>query len=81
MTGECYLAFTAKISIVYFLAAASNGNAPDDNIVKETSDRSFMDNPRLRFGLESMLQESMYHKPPVFQQWIISSNNGTNEIK
>ena len=63
LTGECYLAFTAKISIVYFLAAASNGNAPDDNIVKETSDRSFMDNPRLRFGLESMLQESMYHKP------------------
>lgn len=55
----------ALTEIVTALAAASNGSPQEDNVnVKDSrSDRSFMDNPRLRFGLETMLQDSMYHKP------------------
>ena len=51
------------VEILTALAAASNGTPADEGMVKERSDRPFMDNPKLRFGLETMLQESMYHKP------------------
>ena len=61
--GPCVIhAFPHQIhTLIEIMSAFSNSNdSMNDNFVHNNE---FMQNPNVKFGLESMLQESMYHKP------------------
>lgn len=69
----------AVIEILTAFTAASNGSnqdMPKDCI----NERPFMDNPNLRMGLETMLQESMYHKPSLGLETHGGWSTGNDEI-
>ena len=57
------------IEIMSAFANSNNDSLSDQNLLNhhlnsaKDHQSEFMQNPNVRFGLESMLQESMYHKP------------------
>ena len=69
--GPCIVhAFPHQIhTIIEIMSAFSS--TPDDFLTKQhqNNESEFMQNPNVKFGLESMLQESMYYGQKLENRW------------